>query len=332
MGDMDISIKNFVKINSVFAQLFSQGVYGGQVYIDPDKLQELDTANQETIPLEDGRLKNLERLRDAEKVSMLFDNKMAFQIIMGVEGQSGVHYYMPVRCMELDALTYSGQCRKISEKAREDNQLEKYADGVPKGTKILPTVTLVFYTGTKPWDGPVSVYDMLDIPDDMKEWVKHTTPDYHMNLIDARHMKEEDIDRFEGDLKAFLLMLKERYNREKLKSVVARHRETWYAISKVKNDKRYIEYIDGVSDERMAGGINMDATLDYFEAIGEARGKVIGETRGTAKGAAKVNRLGILLSEAGRVNDFLKSLSDEAFQKKLFVEFGLEEETSIKKI
>ena len=52
---------------------------------------------------------------------------------------------MPVRCMELDALAYSYQCRKISEKAKENKELKKYADGIPKGTKIIPTVTLVFY-------------------------------------------------------------------------------------------------------------------------------------------------------------------------------------------
>lgn len=54
-----------------------------------------------------GQLKDIERLRDAQKVSMLFDNKMAFQVVMGVEGQNGVNYFMPVRCKELDALTYS---------------------------------------------------------------------------------------------------------------------------------------------------------------------------------------------------------------------------------
>lgn len=141
----DINIKNFIKINSVFAQLFSKWVYKGEITIDPDKLQELDTANQETIKLGDGQLKNIERLRDAQRISMLFNEKIAFQIIMGIEGQTGVHYYMPVRCMELDAMSYSFQCRKISEKAKENKKIQKYADGVPKGTKIVPTVTLVFY-------------------------------------------------------------------------------------------------------------------------------------------------------------------------------------------
>lgn len=51
-----------------------------------------------------------------------------------------------------------------------------------------------------------------------------------------------------------------------------------------------------------------------------------GREEGREEGTIKVNRLGILMTEAGRSNDFLKSLSDRELQKKLFVEFGLEEE------
>ena len=40
----------------------------------------------------------------------------------------------------------------------------------------------------------------------------------------------------------------------------------------------------------------------------------------------KINRPGIILSETGRTGDFLKSLSDRVYQKKLLIEFGLEEE------
>ena len=141
--------------------------------IEPDKLQELDTANQETLKLEDGQLKSLERLRDAQRISTMFNAEIAFQIIMGIEGQASIYYYMLVRCMELDALSYSLQCKKISEKANEDKRLPKYADGVPKGIKIVPTVTLVFYYGDTPWDDPLSVYDLLDIPEDMKSIPYH---------------------------------------------------------------------------------------------------------------------------------------------------------------
>lgn len=64
----------------------------------------------------------------------------------------------------------------------------------------------------------------------------------------------------------------------------------------------------------------MDVTLDYIEARGEARGKA----EGKAEGADMVNTLGIELTKAGRLEEFLQSLSDANLQKKLFIEFGLE--------
>ena len=51
-----------------------------------------------------------------------------------------------------------------------------------------------------------------------------------------------------------------------------------------------------------------------------------GREEGREEGEIKVNRLGILLTEAGRGDVFLKSPSDRGLQKKLFIEFGLQEE------
>lgn len=61
----------------------------------------------------------------------------------------------------------------------------------------------------------------------------------------------------------------------------------------------------------------MDTALDYLMAESEE------------KGEAKVNKLGLLLAEAGRTADFLKSLSDPNLQRSLFMEFGLEEKKQL---
>ena len=77
------------------------------------------------------------------------------------------------------------------------------------------------------------------------------------------------------------------------------------------------------------GGVKMDTALDYLIAEGEAKGEARGEARGEAKGRkageTRVNKLGMLLVEAGRTADFMKSLSDPIYQQKLFAEFGMEE-------
>lgn len=58
---------------------------------------------------------------------------------------------------------------------------------------------------------------------------------------------------------------------------------------------------------------------------GKEEGIKEGIERGMERGRAKVNRLGIMSAEAGRIDDFLKSLSDQTLQKRMFIEFGLEE-------
>lgn len=168
-------------------------------------------------------------------------------------------------------------------------------------------------------DGPRSIYDMFDIPDSVKEDLLQASPDYQMNLIDARHMTMEQIDEFEGDLKAFLLMLQEHYDEERLKTALAMHRETWYALSKIKSDERYAEYIDSVSDEDLEGGIYMDATLDFVEKRGEARG----EARGEKKGAELAVKLYSLLAADGRLGEWDKAITDSEILMKLLREYSL---------
>ncbi len=73
---------------------------------------------------------------------------------------------------------------------------------------------MVFYVGKEPQDGPESAYDMPDVSEEIKEWMRKTVPDYRMNLIDARYMSDEKIERFTGDLRA-LPMLRERFDRER---------------------------------------------------------------------------------------------------------------------
>ncbi len=51
-----------------------------------------------------------------------------------------------------------------------------------------------------------------------------------------------------------------------------------------------------------------------------------GWENGREEGELKINKLGTLLMEAGRSNEFLHSLSDRELQKRLLMEFGLEDE------
>ena len=51
-----------------------------------------------------------------------------------------------------------------------------------KGEKFAPIITLVVYFGTDgAWDGAKCLYDLLDIDEDLKEYVTN----YRLNLYDC---------------------------------------------------------------------------------------------------------------------------------------------------
>jgi len=64
---------------------------------------------------------------------------------------------------------------------------------------------------------------------------------------------------------------------------------------------------------------------DKYERTLRGEGWENGREEGTKEVELKINRLGTLLMEAGRSNEFLDSLSDRELQKRLLMEFGLED-------
>ena len=324
MGKADKSMKAFLEIPEIFSQLFNVAVFGGKEEIKPEDLSETNPVLDAVLELSENELDYVERVRDVVKTS---DFGISFRIILGVEEQTDIHYYMPVRDMLMDAISYDSQCRRIASNAKEKGENFQYSNGVPKGTHIMPVISLILYVGSKKWDGPTQLYDMFDIPEDRREWAKQYIRNYPINLIDARHMSEEQINQFQGDLKAFFSVLPNRFNTKNLKGVIAKHRETWYAISTIKKDNPFVEYINSKSDKEIMGGVFMDVTLDYIEAKGKKEGERVGKKEGKREGKREgINITGklykILLAD-NRISDWDKAIEDEGYMMELLDEYAL---------
>ncbi|MCM1262187.1 MAG: Rpn family recombination-promoting nuclease/putative transposase [Butyrivibrio sp.] len=333
MGKIDIGTKEFLKISDVFAELFNVAVFQGTDYINPDDLEELDSVNGKAVELADGQLKFKEKFRDVKKLAKM---GICFRIILGIEEQTEVHYYMPVRCMAYDADAYEHQCNEIRTRNIAQGKDFNPVSGVPKGTKIFPVLTLVFYVGADEWDGPRELYDMFDIPEDKEELVRRYIPNYPIYIFDAKHLSDEEIEQFRGDLRAFLCMICEEYDVAKLEGILANFQETWYAISAIKNDDRYYEeYCNYLKEEpeKVAadGGVRVDAVLDRIERrgveIGEKRGMAIGEKRGMAIGEKRGMAIGEKRGvEIGENNGFV--ISAQVFKA---VQAGMTDNNAIAK-
>ena len=85
-----------------------------------------------------------------------------------------------------------------------------------KKDRLIPIISLVFYYGSEPWDGPVDLYDMFQLEGtkEEKEVLEKYLPNYKINLIDSERLP--NISQFSEDLQVILSMLRYRNSKEEL--------------------------------------------------------------------------------------------------------------------
>lgn len=190
----DTRMKSFWQDNCHFASLFNDFLFGGRKVLKADQLQEMDTDVSGIINL-NGYEKEVKRIRDIVK-------KAAYGIefvVAAIENQDRIHYAMPLRMELYDVLGYLKESKTIETKNKCQMKGEKDAKGklnqdrgkkwnspdeflgkICKGDKLHPIISIVIYYGEKPWDGPLSLKDMLI---DTSEEILSVISDYRMNLI-----------------------------------------------------------------------------------------------------------------------------------------------------
>ena len=149
--------------------------------------------------------------RDTVKyISAKTDNNAAY-LIVGIEHQSDIDHTMPMRTMLYDALQYDKQKQEIEAEHRT----------YKKNDKLLPVITIVLYFGSKPWDGPMRLHDMLDIDDPA---LLPYVADYPLHLIDPHRMNEEALEQFQTNAREVLTFIKHSKNKKKVLELVQEER------------------------------------------------------------------------------------------------------------
>ena len=223
MGALDAEGKIYLSNNRIFADAFNYLLYDGKEVIRADDLQELDTT-QIASPYGNSARLPVQKYRDILKLwNAMMDDNMIY-VILGGEIQGSVHYGMPVKDGLYDMIGYSKQIeearRSYNNKTlqnlenKSDNRdeadlfvengtlkikltSEEFLSGFRKGDKLIPIVTAVVYLGADPWDGPLSLFDMMDVKD--KNLYRFLN-DYKLNLISPANMSDEDFAKFHTNL------------------------------------------------------------------------------------------------------------------------------------
>lgn len=235
----DTITKAYVQDVNIFADIFNYYIYKGKPVIKPEQLTERDPTKIALPYGADGAVVPVQKFRDVQKLyTAMTDGKMEY-VLYGIENQSRVHLAMPVRNYLYDALEYAGQVEeaaKSHKKEREKRKKEGKTEGEGKKTssdeeflsgfwkedRLIPSITVTILFSPKPWDGPLSLFDMMKVSDPA---VQACMNDYRIHLIAPAQMADDEIMKFQSSLREVLFFIKYSENKDELSQVLENNKK-----------------------------------------------------------------------------------------------------------
>ena len=296
----DAITKDYVRDVGIFADIFNFYIYGGRQIIQPEQLVERDSTKIALPYGVDGAVVPFQKFRDVQKLySVMTDGKTEY-VLYGVENQSEVHYAMPVRNNLYDALEYAGQVesaarshrREMREKDHQESKITpntgEFLSGFWRRDKLIPSVTLTIFFGSEEWDGPLSLFDMMDVSDTE---VLSCIDNYHVHLIAPAQMADEEIMKFQTSLREVMLFIKYSKDKAALNNVLSSNQERFQQLERRAADVIKAATNLGITYEDRKGKVDMcQAVQDMCkesEAIGIAKGIAQGISQGISQGIAQ---------------------------------------------
>ncbi len=206
--------------------------------------------------------------------------------ILAVENQNYVDYQMVLRNMLSESIGYRKQWKRkkrAHEEAQDFKERNEYLSGMKKDERFAPVITLVVYFGTdSPWDGARCLYDLLEIDDELKEYVTN----YRLNLYDCQ--EHDSFEEYRTGLRQVFETVRYGKDKEKLKEVMEENRE---AYSRIDSDTR--DMLEVVANVRIPEAFKTvekgEERYDMCKAFEDMRqeGIDIGMERGIREGKAE---------------------------------------------
>ena len=304
MGAKDITEKILADFNDVFADIINGVLFDGKQVVSEHALENVKDRSQYKF-----NNKIHEQERDLAKRWIPY--KICFALY-GLEHETGAEPYMPMRIIGYDGAAYRGQLTK-----RERDRPN------------FPVITIVLYFGTKHWDQPRTLYECMNIQENLKPFVS----DYKINVVEVAFL-DDKLDNFHSDFRIIAeYFVNKRRNIEYTPSAqeIQHVDEFLKLLQALTGDDRYFDVLNLLQKEAKKEGVNMCEILDKVEnrgiAIGEMRGEIRGEKRGEKRGREKmadeIDQLNAILLKQNRMDDLRRTLADRNYQRQLMTEFGI---------
>ena len=232
-----------------------------------------------------------QKYRDVLRLLQTQYGCLEVRIIVGAELQSHIHYAMPIRNFEYDAINLSRQLSSRQKYNRENHLLkpgDEFLSGVKKGETFTPVLTLVVYLGKKKWDAPETLHEMLNlegVPDILRERI----PNYQITLLQPASVTNVQLARMKSPLRHIL--------------GVIRASSSWQDMNNyVEQNKTDLSHLDQLTAGIISEACNMNIPklelekedVDMCEALvqlkeigrqeGLSEGKIEGKIEGELKG------------------------------------------------
>jgi len=249
LGKKDIAEKLYTENNRIFADIVNYILYDGAEIVKPEHLKEVSgeelfleeeadfvesvaSAVSTDRKAERGRStgKNerrhrqkdyvvQQRYRDVSRQITIRQGQDAVYMLVSLENQSEVHYAMPVRNMLNDSMRYMRQVNQIRSyrKGKRSPDSGDFLSGIDSGDKLLPVITIVLLFQNRTWDGPRSIYEMLDIKDPA---ILKYVQNYKIHVIAPAELSTEELKQFHSSMREVLNFIKYSEDEEKLRQIL----------------------------------------------------------------------------------------------------------------
>jgi Fe-S-cluster formation regulator IscX/YfhJ len=312
MGKKDILTKQYLAQDDVFADAFNYYFFDGEEVIKPEELKEQDAAELAVID-KMNKVFTSQKMRDVLKLCNIKRSKYATMVLLGIEGQTNIHYAMPVRDYLYDALNYASQVENIRKQHEDNKDLsgDERISGFSREDHILPVITLCICFDKKKWDAPRSLFDMFG---DIDPRIAKYVDDYRLNLITPDEI--EDFDKFSSELGKIMEAIQISDDSEKLHDIIVSGNDEL----KVKTVEMMNMFAGTrISTDNAKGGQVMVSKA--WQELVDAERK-IGREEGISEGADMLAKLLKVLVPGSK--EFDKALNATAKERmKLYKKYGI---------
>lgn len=287
MGQYDIREKLLEEYNDVFVDIFNVLMFQGEV-LECEKLKDGSTESIYKAVNGDYR----EQRRDVLKTYL--DSCQMAIAFLGVENQTNIDKYIPIRIMGYDYTKYRSQ---IDE------------DKFP----LLPTITIVLNFSNKQWENCKKLSDIVNIPIEFEPYVQ----DYEVRVFDIAFLDDEVIDQFKSDFRLVARFFKNRrlgMNPLSDTTEIQHLTELIDFLTVFTNDARYGQTKSRLEELKKKG---VKVSMCWVAQELWEKGEAVGEN--------KLAKLMNYLLTRGLTEEAQKAASDEIARKEMYLRYGIKD-------